>query len=204
MSKRIFGFFILAALLLPVAAKADSISPAWDFSSITLQGNGGTDLVFGVIFTPTVNFSIDYLGYFYSTASGMTESHLVGLYDSDDDLLASTTINSSSTQSGNFLYNYVTPVELLANQTYVLEGISGIVDYYTNTTLVNGYTLYAPITITGYTLQVGSSLTDDSVSNFPYQLFGPDMGLTPEPNSLWLLGSGLAGLAGLIKRKLMA
>ena len=37
-----------------------------------------------------------------------------------------------------------------------------------------------------------------------YIIGTPDATVTPEPSSFWLLGSGLAGLAGLIKRKLMA
>jgi hypothetical protein len=220
MSKRFFGLFILAGLLLPVVARASTIpiSPEWEFTSAS--GGTGGNYTFGIVFTANQNIWINYLGYYYKPTSGMSNYHPVGLFDdtlSDPGygtLLASTIVNSgSSYSSANFLYNAIAPVELLAGDTYLIEGVTyGDPWAY----LLNGnsnplLTVNPNITILGANFQSGTGssqtiadLSFDSADGSTTYYFGPDMGLTPEPNSLWLLGSGLAGLAGLIKRKLMA
>ena len=214
MIKKISGLFILAALLLPVAAKADNID-AWDFKSVTAQGSNGKSYAYGVLFTPTQNIYVDELGYYDPVGGGvsqpslMTQSHSVSLYavttPAPSSWLATTFVTSASTLSGHFLYNAITPVELLAGDKYELVGVSNTADDYTYFSLVSGYTLNAPIDITGYNYNTGLFAGYDGTSNASIQYFGPDMGFeTPEPSSLLLLGSGLARLAGLIKRKLMA
>ncbi|MGO9318760.1 MAG: DUF4082 domain-containing protein [Terracidiphilus sp.] len=215
MNKRILGLFILAGLLMPVAAKADSLG-AWEFTTDS-QGTP-TNYNFGVVFTPTMNVYVDALGY-YDPTGGMLYSHAVGLYDSSGNLLASTTVDTGSTLSGHFYYNSVTPVELLAGQTYVVDGYTGGVNVdktYGNdpvgvitaaNVIADGFTVDAPLTILGDNFATGAGLADTGVTpTTTNNYFGADLGGydTPEPSSLLLLGSGLAGLAGLLKRKLMA
>ena len=151
MSKRIFGLFILAALLLPVAAKADSVSPGWEFTSVNSQRSSSNVYTFGIVFTANSDMWVNYLGY-YDPTGGMNYTHLVGLFDvTTETLLAYTTVTSDSDySSAHFLYNAITPVELLNGDEYVLEGVSGDLngtDYYTNN--VSGFAVNAPITING-------------------------------------------------------
>lgn len=62
MNKRIFGFLFLMGLMLPVAANADAINPAFEFTSNSQST--GTDYSFGVVFTPSTNIYVNYVGYY--------------------------------------------------------------------------------------------------------------------------------------------
>jgi hypothetical protein len=210
MSKKIYGLFILVGLvLLPVAANASSASPAWGFTSVISQGTGGTSYALGDLFTPTQNMDVYDLGYYDAAATeggAVNQTHSVALYQVTGGPigLGSTTITNASTQVGDFLYNAITPVELLAGTEYELVGVTNTADYYTYTSNVTGFSVAAPITFNGYNENTATFAGYDGTSNRSVQYFGPDFEytLTPEPTSFLLLGSGLVGLAGLVKRKL--
>jgi hypothetical protein len=209
MIKKYFGLFILAGLLMPVAAKADTV--AWEFNTKGTQANYG-NYTFGIVFQATNNINVDYLGYYDPTnadgVSTMTGSHAVAIYNlTTGNLtpLVSTIITSSSILSDHFLYNAVSPVALISGDYYVIEGVSGTIDDYTYG--VTGLNTNLPITIMGGNNQLNTGLNYDSTLDTTDPLvFGADFAgsTAPEPSSLLLLGSGLAGLAGLIKRKLTA
>jgi hypothetical protein len=217
MNRRIFGLLLTAGLLLPVAAKADDVNPAWEFASVGTANSYSYGYSFGEVFVPTQNITVDYLGYFYDASTGMTESHPVALYDVGGNPLAFTTITDDSTAaSPNFLYNSITPVTLLAGQIYVIDGASGNQDPFAWDD--NGFSVYAPIIVLG---DNADSTYNGGAANFSGPgvsedgptdgYWGADFGYeeettpaVPEPSSLLLLGSGLAALAGVIKRKLRA
>jgi hypothetical protein len=210
MKCRFSGLLLLAGLLLPAVALADStVLPAWEFSTVGNTLNNATGYSLGEVFTVNQNITVDYLGYFYDSSAGMSESHQVSLYDADGHPLASTTITNASLpdSADHFLFNYIKPITLIAGETYVIDGASGVADLYTWND--QGFTVYAPITLLGdnWSGNGGSTavFTGDTPANGASDGFGgADFGTTPEPSSFLLLGSGLAGLAGLLKRKLRA
>jgi hypothetical protein len=218
MNKKIYGLFVLAALLQPVAAKADF--EAWDFTYVT-SNSTLVDYNLGVVFTPSVNIIIDELGYYNSD---LGSSNAVALYTSTGGLLTSANVASylGSTVRGNFLYTAITPIELFAGQTYVLDGFtSGLNSAGTAGTTLTGvipagnvgadvFVVNAPITILGDNTAANGGLAFTGIGNltstnyFGADMDGSDAPPVPEPTSFLLLGTGLVGLAGMIKRKMMA
>lgn len=210
MKRTLLGLVLVAGLSLPVAAFADTAG--WEFSSVGSTLNNGNGYSLGDVFTVNTTINVDFLGYYAvgGSAAALAENHPVALYDASGNLLASSTINSSSVWfSSNFVYNPISTITLLAGQTYVIDGASGFTDQYVWDD--PGFTVYAPITLLGdnWSLGNGDYFTGTTViGDVSDGYWGPNFGFstaaTPEPSSLMLLGTGLVGLAGMLRRKLMA
>jgi hypothetical protein len=93
------------------------------------------------------------------------------------------------------IFNIDNP-DLLAG-SYWLEVDNIVGSLYDNPVSVLWDTSYGPST-------AYSNYSDGSIDSHTFQILGTEDSSTPEPSSFLLLGSGLAGLAGLIKRKLTA
>lgn len=188
--------------------------PAWDFDCPGNNSFTNENWTFGEVFTPTQNITVDALGYFDNgTPGSFISDHPVGIFDASGNLLVQTVVTNSSTilddvpgtsQYDNFLFNPVPLTELYAGDTYVIEGVSGSDPYVWND---NNFTVYAPLTILGNNYVLDGGLTFNGtglINDVDDGYWGPDFMTTPEPGTLLLMGSGLAALAGMLRRKMRA
>ncbi|HZJ16509.1 MAG TPA: DUF4082 domain-containing protein [Chthoniobacteraceae bacterium] len=74
----------------------------------------------GWSFKPNVNVTVTHLGFLDYEGDGLNFSHAVGLWLNGGALLGSTTVQTSDPLLDGFRYTSLTPINLLAGQTYVI------------------------------------------------------------------------------------
>ncbi len=179
---------------------------AWEF---TTPGTAFTNdsWTFGIDFTVgSSNVTVDALGYYDDSGNGFNDNHQVGMYDSLGNLLASTTVTSASTLDGHFRYASITPIVLLAGDTYRMVGVSQS-DLYTWDN--PGFAADPLITYNGDTYDHGTTLFDPTGqfhNDVSDGFFGPDFLISgtqspvPEPSTVPLLAVAL-GIALMVLRR---
>ena len=199
--QRMTVIFLLALVGAVSPALAANINPVVEYTDSSFLSDS-LPFTAGYEFTTTVPFTINALGYWYD---GNGYSHDVGLWNSNGQLLISTTVQPNDPVSGHFQYDSVRYT--LAPGTYVIGG----------QTYESGNTYNFPVNATGITSLPGYSWVEDRQFaglglNFPTATYGTygDNGIflvdfsveaVPEPGTLFLMGSGVAGVFGLCRRK---
>lgn len=203
--KQIKALIIGMAVLLAGYATAQAAPGVWGITG-GADVNDGANYVLGWSFTPNDNMEIAALGVYaapdFTTGERIfTQDHQVGLYDTNQTLLASTTVTNSDPLLGMFRYhNLDTARQLTAGATYYLAAAMGA-DQFTYD--VSEFTQNSHLKIGGFSYAVNDSLvfpgTDDpGVLGY----FGPNFETTavPEPSTLLLMASGLGGAVLIRKR----
>jgi len=201
MTKKMLGILALGALLLLPGLAFGS---AWEFNAPSQAFTNG-NWTFGNEFqtgsAPVVVYS---LGYYYDPNWGWVDSHDVAIYDTNGVLVVPWTniTLGNSTLWGHFRYTAVTPMVLAPYTKYFIEGVSYSDVYTWNDP---GFVVDPSIVYLGNNWVAnngkafnGNFLINDVADGY----WGPNFNGTPEPGTFLMVGTGVLGLAGVLRRRL--
>jgi hypothetical protein len=185
-----------------------------DNTAITLTSSSDSSGTYslGFTFSPTANIDVTSLGSYFGPNA--TDQQGVSVWDSSQNLLASTTVTGDGSATEGFQFVNITPIELLAGQTYTISAATNGDNY----AITNGggapgdgfnvgsditYLAHVETSCSGSNAcfpsgNYGTSFADFG-ANFTYT--GGANSPVPEPSTFLMLGSGLAGMAGMLRRK---
>ncbi|MBJ6724538.1 DUF4082 domain-containing protein [Geomesophilobacter sediminis] len=209
------------AVSLTAGAQAAHASLAVNFDApadtFTQDATGSTINLIGWSFTTTSDLFVNQLGYFdlYGTGS---EAHSVALYDAAGTRLASVTIGAGQgSMNGYFRMADVSSFVIAGGKSYTLAATVGSGSYAytadTTGTEFGGTNSFSGLKFNNVTYQADAFDGDNSALPATWTsaagvagavgTFGPNMDAapTPIPGAIYLLGSGVAALAGFRRKQ---
>jgi len=129
---------------------------------------------------------------FYDTA-GVTKGETVTIYDSSQNVLASTLVSDSGPTQYNEFWQGISPVELLAGQTYTVSAFTD--NNIWSADLAIGLTVNSSLTFDRADYYYANGPAYPFTTSAFNGYFGPDfsIGPVPEPSTLSLFAAALMG-----------
>ena len=133
--------------------------------------------------TPLVDIEVTALGYYDADQDGLTLTDPVAIYDGvSQNQLAIADVDGSSFLDGSFRYTNITPITLLANQSYVVAGFhpgSGTEDFAAFPS-ISDITITSDIQFDGYSFSLGGTSVQfpDAPPDVNSTFFGPNFMFT--------------------------
>jgi len=166
---------------------------------------GGPTITLGYSFTVnSAQINVTDLGFLDTNLDGLASNHLIGIWDTSQNLLASATIAAGTAAPliGNFRYvSLASPLSLTAGQYIIGAQMNG--ESYVQDATINNLSPSVTFGNAQRATSVGFIYPNfvDVTDNAGY--FGPNLqfNAVPIPAAVWLFGSGLIGLIGIARRK---
>ena len=204
--KKLLAALSLATLFAVAPATAAVITPAVEYTS-TNTLTEGAPYTLGYSFTLSSAVTVNALGYWND---GLGNNHAVGIWDSSNTLVATTTVLGTDPVVGHFLWGSIADTLLAAGQ-YTIgaeflanNGSTTFPSGATGLTTISEYSWITDEQIFGAGLNLPTTTTNGGYGANGILLANFSVTATtsvPEPISITLFGAGLVGVGALRRRR---